>query len=127
MPAKPSGEIKTRTVKIKQNNGDIYVYERKTIYDTDKKYNKIIGSTLKYKILKDTTTPTSTRPKKASLNKKPESSSILTAVRNHIGMMELISFIGTASGIDEGIYANTDTGTAQKIISIARYILATKQ
>jgi hypothetical protein len=36
-------------------------------------------------------------------------------------MMELIGHIGTASGIDDGIYGYTDLGTAQKILSIARY------
>ncbi|GHV48778.1 hypothetical protein FACS1894204_13170 [Synergistales bacterium] len=40
-------------------------------------------------------------------------------------MMELIDHIGTASGIDDGIYGYTDLGTAQKILSIARYLLAT--
>ena len=40
-------------------------------------------------------------------------------------MMEIIDHIGSASGIDSGIYANTDIGTAQKIVSIARYLLAT--
>jgi hypothetical protein len=40
-------------------------------------------------------------------------------------MMELIDHIGAVSGIDEGIYRNTDIGTAQKILSIARYLLAT--
>jgi transposase len=39
-------------------------------------------------------------------------------------MMDIIDYIGSASGIDSGIYANTDIGTAQKIISIARYLLA---
>ena len=49
----------------------------------------------------------------------------ITASRNRIGMMELIDHIGTVSGIDGGIYCNTDIGTAQKILSIARYLLAT--
>jgi hypothetical protein len=40
MPAKPSGEIKTRIVHNTQKNGDVYVYERKTVYDSVKKYNK---------------------------------------------------------------------------------------
>ena len=31
MPAKPSGEIKTKIVHQTQKNGDIYVLERKTI------------------------------------------------------------------------------------------------
>jgi transposase len=40
-------------------------------------------------------------------------------------MMEIVDHIGSVSGIDDGIYGNTDTGAAQKIISIARYLLAT--
>ena len=44
MPAKPSGEIKTKIIHQPQKNGDIYVLERKTIYDPDKKYNKVLSS-----------------------------------------------------------------------------------
>lgn len=39
--------------------------------------------------------------------------------------MNIIDHIGKASGIDAAIYANTDAGTAQKVISLARYLLAT--
>ena len=42
MPAKPSGEIKTKIVHQPQKNGDIYVLERQTIYDPEKKYNKVL-------------------------------------------------------------------------------------
>ena len=42
-----------------------------------------------------------------------------------VGMMDIIDHIGKVSGIDEAIYANTDLGTAQKILSLARYLLAT--
>ena len=42
MPAKPSGEIKTKIVHQTQKNGDIYVLERKTIYDPEKKYNRVL-------------------------------------------------------------------------------------
>ena len=40
-------------------------------------------------------------------------------------MMDIIDHIGTVSGIDAGIYGAADIGTAQKIISLARYLLAT--
>jgi hypothetical protein len=40
-------------------------------------------------------------------------------------MMEIIDHIGSSSGIDDGIYCSTDIGTAQKLVSIARYLLAT--
>ena len=38
--------------------------------------------------------------------------------------MDIVDHIGTISGIDAAVYASTDLGTAQKIISIARYLFA---
>ena len=52
MPAKPSGEIKTGIIRKKQNNGDIYIYERQTVYDPEKKYNRSLNSKLIAKIPK---------------------------------------------------------------------------
>lgn len=40
-------------------------------------------------------------------------------------MMDIIDHIGSVSGIDDAVYSSTDMGTAQKIISLARYLLAT--
>jgi transposase len=125
MPAKASGEIKTRIVRNTQKNGDIYVLERQTVYDPDKKHNRVLGTKLLSKIPKGAETPVPTRPKKAHSTKESETSGRIIASRDHVGMMEIISHIGAASGIDGGIYDSTDTGTAQKIISIARYLLAT--
>ena len=125
MPTTASGEIKTRIVQNAQKNGDIYVFERQTIYDTDKKYNRVLSSKLLSKIPKGSEIPVPTRPKKPDFDKKPKYSGEITASRDRIGMMEIIDRIGSASGIDNGIYGNTDIGTAQKIISIARYLLAT--
>ena len=123
MPAKPSGEIKTRIIKNSQKNGDIYVLERKTIYDTVKKCNRVLSTKLIAKIPKGSEKQVPTRPKRAysdSITKKNE----ISASRTHVGMMDIIDHIGSVSGIDEGIYNATDTGTAQKIISLARYLLA---
>ena len=125
MPAKASGEIKTRIIRNTQKNGDIYIYERQTVYDLDKKYNRVISSKLLSKIPKGSDSPVPTRPKKPDFGKRQEISGEISASRNHIGMMEIIDHIGSASGIDEGLYSNTGTGTAQKIISIVRYLLAT--
>ena len=52
MPAKPSGEVKTGIIRKKQKNGDIYIYERQTVYDPEKKYNRILNSKLIAKIPK---------------------------------------------------------------------------
>ncbi len=125
MPAKPSGEVKTRIVHVSQKNGDIYVVERQTIYIPEKKYNKVISSKLIAKIPKGEKNPVSTRPKSTDGKKNAKKTKNLSARRIHIGMMDIIDHIGTVSGIDAGIYGSTDLGTAQKIISLARYFLAT--
>jgi len=124
MPAKASGEIKTRIVHNTKKNGDIYVLERQTLYDPLKKYNRILSTKLLSKIPKGSEIPVPTRPKTTNTGNKPEIMGEITASRDRIGMMEIIDHIGVVSGIDDGIYSNTDIGTAQKIISIARYLLA---
>lgn len=125
MPAKPSGKVKITTVKNHQKNGDTYILERQTLYDPVKKYNKILSTKLIAKIPKDTEIPVPTRPKSTFRSINDKNSEFLTAQRTHVGMMNIIDHIGKVSGIDDGIYANTDTATAQKIISLTRYLLAT--
>lgn len=125
MPAKPSGEIKTKIVRQTQKNGDIYVLERKIKYDPEVKYNRVLSTKLISKIPKGETIPVATRPKRSKNSKSTEKTEIVSARRNHVGMMDIIDHIGSVSGIDDAVYASTDTETAQKIISLARYLLAT--
>lgn len=40
-------------------------------------------------------------------------------------MMDIIDYIGKSSGIDNAVYDSTDQGTAQKLLSLSRYLLAT--
>ena len=117
MPAKPSGEVKTTTVNVTQKNGDIYVMERQTLYDPEKKYNRILSSRLIAKIPKGEKTPVPTRSKRPKGEKTEPKSKKLTASRKHVGMMDIIQHIGEESGIDAAVYASTDQGSAQKIIS----------
>jgi transposase len=124
MPAKASGEVKTRIVHQPQKNGDIYVLERQTLYDPATKLTNVLSTKLLSKIPKGSETPVATRPKKAKTGNRQEIKDEITASRDRIGMMEIIDHIGTVSGIDEGIFSNTDRGTAQKVLSIARYLLA---
>ena len=125
MPAKPSGEVKTSIVRCTQKNGDIYVLERKTVYDAIKKQTKILTSKLLAKIPKGSDKEVPTRPKRGAFENGSENPAGISATRKHIGMMQIIDHIGAASGIDDGIYRSTDIGTAQKILSLARYLLAT--
>lgn len=128
MPVKASEKIKTRIVHQKQKNGDIYVIERRTKYNPDKKFNVVLSSKILGKIPKGEEEMVPTRPKRPDgtkvLNSEIEHSKI-TASRHKVGMMDIIDHIGKISGIDDAIYTNTDKGTAQKIISLARYLLAT--
>ena len=124
MPAKPSGEIKTKIVPVPQKNGDIYLMERKTQYDPVKKYNQVISSKLVSKIPKGEKDPVPTRPKATKGHKSKAKSGKLSASRVRVGMMDIVDHIGSVSGIDAAVYASTDLGTAQKIISIARYLFA---
>lgn len=125
MPAKPSGEIKTKIIHQTQKNGDIYVLERKTIYDPEKKYNKVLSTKLISKIPKGENTPVLTRPKRGKNDGLAGNAGNISAKRTHVGMMDIIGHIGSVSGIDDAVYASADIGTAQKIISLARYLLAT--
>ena len=132
MPAKPSGEVKTQKTYSKQKNGDTYILERKTIYDKEKKYNIVMSSKLIGKIPKGTEIQVPTRPKRAKCGMITEMASVsvegndqIIASRVRVGMMDIIDHIGKVSGIDDAIYAITDTGTAEKMISLARYLLAT--
>jgi Transposase DDE domain len=137
MPAKASGEVKTRIIQSPQKNGDVYVLERKIVYNSEKKYNKVLSTKLISKIPKGTEIPVQTRPKrtkKSDAYQNPSngtskvivpSTNQIIASRKRVGMMKIIDHIGKISGIDDAIYENTDIGSAQKIISLARYLLAT--
>ena len=125
MPRKASKEPRVSTVRVPQKNGDIYILERKTMYDEKKKYNRILSSRLIAKIPKGGGNPVPTRPKRAKLSVLDLEVGNLTASRMRVGMMDIIAHIGDVSGIDSAVYAAADLGTAQKIISLARYLLAT--
>lgn len=128
MPAKASCEIKTRTVHQPQKNGDIYVIERRTQYDPVKKYNVVLSSRIIGKIPKGETSVVSTRPKRRAgetVSNSTVPQATVKATRKKIGMMDIIDHIGKSSAIDKAVYAATDRGTAEKILSLARYLLAT--
>jgi len=124
MPRKRSGEIKTVTVRQTQKNGDVYVHERQVVYNPDTKNNTILNSKLIGKIPKGADKMVPTRPKRTKEETEADNCKIV-ASRKRVGMMQIIDHIGKVSGIDEGVYRGTDLGTAQKILSIARFFLAT--
>ena len=58
------------TIKVKRQNGNIYVYERQIRYDPIKKYNIVVSNKLIGKILKGEDTIKNTRPKRAEKKSK---------------------------------------------------------
>ena len=92
MPRKRSGEIKTVTVRQTQKNGDVYVYERQVVYNSDTKNNTILHSKLIGKIPKDTDDMVPTRPKRTKEENEADNYKIV-ASRNRVGMMQIIDHI----------------------------------
>ncbi|MEG7531205.1 MAG: hypothetical protein RSF83_07400 [Hungatella sp.] len=70
----------------------------------------MISTKLISKIPKGTKIPVSTRPKRTKDMDLADKFKIVSAQRNHTGMMDIISYIGAVSGIDDPIYASTDHG-----------------
>ncbi len=99
-------------------NGDIYIFERITTYDKTKKRSVTISQKLKGKLLAGTTEMIATRAKCKKLT-TPE------ITRKHTGLTDILDWIGKASGIDNDLSLAFSDGEAAKIISIARYWLAT--
>ena len=118
MPRKASGEPKTKLVERRQANGDIYVYEVTTLYNPAKRYNEHVSSKLLGKKSSNGTELLPTRPRKA-----PRTANV-TAIRKTVGVTDILEWIGRESGIDDDILSSADKGTAQKIISIARFWMA---
>lgn len=118
MPRKASGIPNIKQVKRKRANGDIYIYEVTTLYNPEKRYNEHISSKLIGKILADGDDIVSTRPR------KNKTANPVSAKRMNVGVTDILSWIGKESGIDSDLYSSADKGTAQKIISIARFWMA---
>ncbi len=132
-----SGEIKIYQIKVKQKNGSYYVYERTEQYENGRMRKKgkdvLIGKILpndpEGKIVP-------TRPKKKPAQHADNSSSpdlesatkpCITATRKHIGSKEILDAIAEKNGIEMDIYSllDSDIGSAQKLISCARFLTCT--
>ena len=115
MPRKASGEPKTKRVERRQANGDIYVYEVTTLYNPEKRYNEHVSSKLLGKKSPNGAELLPTRPRKA------QGSAAVSASRKTVGVTDILEWIGKESCIDDDLLSSADKGTAQKIISIARF------
>ena len=128
-------EIHITTSRRKRKNGDVYVYRQYTYYDKDAGYSRTVKSELIGKYIGGNGELVNTRPKRKSVSKltaaqkinnieKAGNEEAISAVKIHTGMMDIIAFAGEQSGIDEDIMNSTDFPTAQKILSMARFMVA---
>lgn len=115
MARKISGKVTTSQFRRTQKNGDVYVYERTLQYNPEKGYTEQIASRLLGKI------PAGESEMKPTRSRSSSGSKAATAARKTIGAMDILEWAGRESGIDDGLLASADRGTAQKIMSVARY------
>lgn len=126
MPKKYTGKTTTSRVERRRPNGDIYVYEEERKYDQEKKYAKTISSKLigVKKKGTDKIVPTREKRKFVSITKEEvDPLGDVKAVRKHVGMMDIIDHMAKTSGVDEDMRLATDLPTANKILSLARYVV----
>ena len=124
MSRKASGAEKVSIIRETQDNGDIYVYERKTIYDPNKRYNRSTGKTLIGKIPKGHTEMINTRPKKRALSLSADQvADVGKASRRHIGMLDIIAHVAEKSGVTKQLQKAVpdDIGLQQKMQTLAWY------
>ncbi|MCQ2379768.1 MAG: transposase [Victivallaceae bacterium] len=123
MPRPRTGKTHVGERREYRKNRDIYVYERVTGYNPKTRKTVTLSEHLKGKIIAGTKDIVPTRPKRkkgdAMFGSKAES------FRKHTGTTELLEWIGRSSGIDKDVLASFFQGDAEKILSIARYLMAT--
>ena len=126
MAKRSTGKITERIVRELRKNGDTYVRLQQRQYDPEKQYMVTISSKLLGVEKKGTNKVVPTRARRKFVNKIKEEVSPLgevKAIRKHVGMMDIINHMADASGIDVDIRSATDLPTANKILSLARYIV----
>ena len=108
MPRKAQGGEKVGIIRETRPNGDIYVYERITIYDEKLHYSRPKSKTLIGKILKGTTEMIDTRPKKKSAAQlavaQNGSKPVPLSSRRHVGMLDVVAHVAEKSGIRNEVF-----------------------
>ena len=123
MSKKLSGKTHVGELREKRPNGDIYVFERITQYDPKTKRTRTVRERLKGKIMAGTEELLPTRSKRPhGMPAVPEG---MIAVRTHTGLTDILEWAGRESGIDSDVGNSFHAGEAAKILSIARYWVAT--
>ena len=104
-----TGKTSTSNWKQKRENGDIYVWERKTIYLPETRKTKEISRKLLGKIPAGSPDGeiVPTRPKR----KKSDATESVSATRSRVGASVLLRWVGEQSGITEDLLGCMDKGS----------------
>ncbi len=115
-----SGKISTDEVRVKQKNGDIYVYERQT------KYDPAVGDTINLsckligKIPAGTSEMVRTRAKKSYGSSAKAAKTGSPEGKSPAGLSDILDWIGEKSGIDHDLGMVFGEETCALLIALAR-------
>lgn len=119
------GDIRVETTKVRKSDKLTYVYERTVKYNPKLRRNEILSSKLIGKITPESNgevIPTKFRA-------KPKTKESQEISRHHMGMMSLLEWVGTATGIDDDLKQVMPEDVygplADRISTIARFWIAT--
>ena len=117
-----TGKTTTSVWKQKRKNGDIYVWERQTVYIPETRKTKELSRKLLGKIPAGSTDGeiVPTRPKR----KKTEDAVPQSSTRSRIGSSSLLRWVGEQSGITDDLLSCMDEGSAKKVDTVAQFWLA---
>ena len=119
MPRPGTGKTHVGERRERRKNGDVYVYERVTAYNPETRKTETVSERLKGKIKAGETAIVATRPKRRGGDAPPD------ATRRRTGTADILQWVGAESGIDRDVLGSFARGDAEKMLSIARYLVAT--
>lgn len=112
-----TGKTHESQVERRQANGDVYVYRRITQYSRETRKTVTLKMELLGKKVPGSTELVETRAKRSQ-----EQMAEIKASRIHVGMTDILDWVGKASKIDEDVMRSMDEQTALKLISVARFM-----
>ncbi len=119
-----SGKVRTSVVRVKQKNGDIYVYERQSKYDPAVGYTRNFDHKLIGKIPAGTSEMVPTRAKKPRGSSANKAENLSQEGKSPVGLTDILDWIGEKSGIDHDLATVFDEDVCAMLISLARMMLA---
>ena len=127
MAADKEYPLKTRVIRVlDKKTGVYYLEERVTQYDPVKKWNRVVSTRRTgEKLIDGNSAPVPCRPKRKAAT-PPERVGDVSATRRRVRVEEIFDWVARGSKLDETVRnAFPYGGIADKILSVARYLVAT--